>query len=93
METLDKLSQDPQARAHARARAAAERMHAVGMRASREEGIQLGEARFLIRMLEHRFGDLSTTQEERVLNASPHTLQYWAARLFDAQSLEDIFSP
>jgi len=46
----------------------------------------------LLRMLPRRFGPLPNELSERVYNADPDTIEIWADRVWDAQSLEDVFS-
>ncbi|MEO5371577.1 MAG: DUF4351 domain-containing protein [Magnetococcus sp. DMHC-1] len=61
----------------------------------RQEGIQIGErkgeATTLLRILRHRFSDLPTWVESKVLAASLDTLDAWIDRAIDAHSLQDIF--
>jgi len=51
-----------------------------------------GEAKLLLRILPHRFGPLPDEISERVYRADPKTIETWADRVLDAESLEDVFS-
>lgn len=55
-----------------------------------EQGIQRGEAAMLHLMLTRRFGELSSSIETRIANASEGQLRHWATRLFDASSLDEV---
>ena len=62
----------------------------------RAEGIAEGEARgkavMLTRMLERRFGELPPWARERIHQADDTWLDAWADALFDARTLEDVFT-
>src|SRR5690606_25015156 len=55
------------------------------------EGQQTGKSALLIQMLAHKFGPLSAEAQERLLAASPETLDVWALNLLEATSLQDVF--
>ncbi len=55
------------------------------------EGLAEGEARALIRLVEKRFGPLSTDLRERVLAADSVLIESWLDRLMEAPSLEVLF--
>ncbi|MBF8274473.1 MAG: hypothetical protein HW380_3578 [Magnetococcales bacterium] len=55
-------------------------------------GEQKGEAKMLIRMLQRRFGAVPDWASEKVAEAEPSSLEEWSLRIFDAQSLDDVFS-
>ncbi|WP_299443488.1 hypothetical protein [uncultured Rhodospira sp.] len=59
----------------------------------REEGLAEGQARMLIRLIEHRFGPLPEHDRARILSADEATLATWEKRLFDAESTDDILAP
>jgi len=63
-----------------------------GIRKGRLEG----EAKLLLRILPRRFRPLPAELSERVYRADPETIpetiETWADRVLDAESLEDIFS-
>lgn len=53
---------------------------------------QKGEAKILTRLLQRRFGDLPTWASEKIVKAELSSLEEWSLRIFDAQSLEGVFS-
>ena len=57
----------------------------------REEGLQEGEARLLLRLLRLKFGPLEPEIEERVGSADADRLLEWGERVLTAGSLEDVF--
>ncbi|MBF0190731.1 MAG: Rpn family recombination-promoting nuclease/putative transposase [Magnetococcales bacterium] len=65
----------------------------------REEGIQIGaqrgerigEAKILIRQLQHRFGTLPAWAHERISTADLDSLEGWSLRFMDAKSLDEVF--
>jgi hypothetical protein len=56
-----------------------------------QEGRKEGEADFLKRLLERRFGPLPAWARERIATADTGALEEWGLRLLDADSLEVIF--
>ncbi|MBF0434379.1 MAG: Rpn family recombination-promoting nuclease/putative transposase [Magnetococcales bacterium] len=64
----------------------------IGEQRGRQEGEQKGEAKILIRQLQRRFGTLPDWASEKIAKADQPLLENWSLRIFDAQSLEDIFS-
>ncbi|MBF0133011.1 MAG: DUF4351 domain-containing protein [Magnetococcales bacterium] len=54
--------------------------------------LQEGEAIFLLRLLERRFGNLPGWVSKKVHASTQSTLEAWGDRVFDAQSLEEIFA-
>ena len=50
-----------------------------------------GKTTLLTQMLARKFGPLSAEVQERILAASPETLDDWALNLLDATSLQDVF--
>lgn len=56
-----------------------------------EKGIVEGEAIFLMRMLENRFGPLSESYRDRIEHANSETLLLWGDRFHNAGSIEEIF--
>ncbi len=54
-------------------------------------GIRKGEAKLFKSLLIQRFTDLPAWVEKRLAEASQEDVERWSSRLFDAQSLEDIF--
>ncbi|MEO5328500.1 MAG: DUF4351 domain-containing protein [Magnetococcus sp. THC-1_WYH] len=57
-----------------------------------QEGRQEGKAIFLLRLLERRFGNLPGWVSKKVHASTQSTLEAWGDRVFDAQSLEEIFA-
>ncbi|MEO5330294.1 MAG: DUF4351 domain-containing protein, partial [Magnetococcus sp. THC-1_WYH] len=55
-------------------------------------GEQKGEAKILTRQLQRRFGDLPAWANEKIAKAESPLLEEWSLRIFDAQSLDDVFS-
>lgn len=58
----------------------------------RKEGIQIGEARVLSRLLSRRFGNLPPWAEQRLAAASASELASWSDTVLDAGSLEEVFN-
>ncbi|HIJ84400.1 MAG TPA: DUF4351 domain-containing protein [Magnetococcales bacterium] len=55
-------------------------------------GIQKGEATILTRLLQRRFVTVPDWANEKIAKADLPSLEEWSLRIFDAQSLEDVFS-
>ncbi|MBF0414501.1 MAG: DUF4351 domain-containing protein [Magnetococcales bacterium] len=64
----------------------------IGMRKGEQIGEQRGEAKMLTRMLQRRFGSVPDWASEKITKAEPPALEDWSLRIFDAQSLDDVFS-
>ncbi|MBF0148605.1 MAG: DUF4351 domain-containing protein, partial [Magnetococcales bacterium] len=58
----------------------------------KREGIQIGEAKILTRLLQRRFGTVPDWASEKIAKADLSSLEEWSLRIFDAQSLDDVFS-
>ncbi|MBF0415433.1 MAG: Rpn family recombination-promoting nuclease/putative transposase [Magnetococcales bacterium] len=56
------------------------------------KGRQKGEATMLTRQLQRRFGTIPEWASEKVSKANLSSLEEWSLRIFDAQSLDDVFS-
>ncbi|MBF0602339.1 MAG: DUF4351 domain-containing protein [Nitrospirae bacterium] len=56
-----------------------------------QEGERDGEAKILMRQLQRRFGIVPDWVREKVAKAELSFLENWSLRIFDAQSLDDIF--
>lgn len=54
-------------------------------------GIQQGECLFLLDLLQHKFKTVPEDYRHQIEKADPQTLKKWGFRLFDCESLEDIF--
>ena len=50
-----------------------------------------GEAGFLLRLLEWRFGTIDELTRERVKAADSQILQVWGKRTLTAQTIEEVF--
>ncbi|MBF0436048.1 MAG: PD-(D/E)XK nuclease family transposase, partial [Magnetococcales bacterium] len=63
---------------------------------AREEGEQIGErkeaAKILTRQLQRRFGTVPDWANEKIAKADLSLLEDWSLRIFDAQSLDNVFS-
>ena len=55
-------------------------------------GIQAGEKRMLLRLLERRFGKVPKTYQTRITAADADTLLLWSERVLFVQRLADVFS-
>ena len=62
-----------------------------GMEQGLERGIKQGKGQLLTRLLGQRFGPLPTSIQARIGQATEHQLEQWSLRIFDAQSLVEIF--
>ncbi len=67
----------------------------LGIEQGIEQGIERGSRQEALQMLERllarRFGPLDEAVCARLRQASRETLERWAERLFDAQSIDDVF--
>lgn len=64
----------------------------TGEKRGEKRGEQRGEQRVLERQLRRRFGSLPGWVEQRLAAADSATLEDWAEKVLDAESLEQIFS-
>ncbi|MBF0147953.1 MAG: Rpn family recombination-promoting nuclease/putative transposase [Magnetococcales bacterium] len=66
-----------------------------GLQEGRQEGLQEGRqkeaASMLMRQLQRRFGTVSDWANEKISKADLQSLEEWSLRIFDAQSLDDVF--
>ena len=63
----------------------------TGVMQGREEGILIGEALLLERLLKRRFGELPDNITHKLRYATQEELEGWSYAVLDAKSLEDIF--
>jgi len=56
-----------------------------------KEGRMEGQQKALLRLLEHRFGDLSPDVHDRIAAADYDTLQHWFDRAIDAADPQAVF--
>lgn len=57
----------------------------------RQEGRQEGEIQLLTRQLDKRFAPLPEWVGLKLLQAESSQLEYWAERILDAKSVDDVF--
>jgi hypothetical protein len=62
-----------------------------GLQQGLQEGLREGEAIFLLRLLERRFGPLTEATQLRVRSAEPERLLAWGERVLTAQTLDEVF--
>ncbi|MDD4929473.1 MAG: DUF4351 domain-containing protein [Gallionella sp.] len=63
-----------------------------GLQQGMQQGMQQGEALALQKLLTKRFGSVPVEISARINAASPAQIEQWLDGIFDASSLEDIFS-
>ena len=56
-----------------------------------QKGERKGKNTMLLRLLQHRFGNLPSWAGERIAKADLPTLEAWSLHFLDAKSLEDVF--
>ncbi|MGI9322993.1 MAG: Rpn family recombination-promoting nuclease/putative transposase [Pseudomonadales bacterium] len=56
------------------------------------EGKAEGEAKVIAQMLQHKFGSVPPSVQQRLEQAVPEELETWSVRIFDAKSPEAIFA-
>jgi len=59
---------------------------------SEQKGRQQEGASILTRQLQRRFGTIPDWASEKVSKADLSSLEDWSLRIFDAQSLDEVFS-
>lgn len=57
----------------------------------RDESLQQGEVRILLRQLRLKFGPQSAAMEEQVRSAAPDLLEKWSDRILGAKNLDEVF--
>jgi hypothetical protein len=62
-----------------------------GMEQGMEQGMQRGECKTLLRILSHRFGDVSLDVRQRVESAGIEQLEAWIDAALDAETVNDVF--
>jgi len=65
--------------------------YGIGKLEGEQRGEQKGKAEMLTRLLQRRFGTVPDWASEKVAKAQLPSLENWSLRIFDAQSLDDIF--
>ena len=89
-QALDALSEDPETQRLARDRADSEKLYAMSLRASREEGVAEGRADTLLKQLGIKFGELPDAVVTRVRGGSTAELDAWAERVLFRDSLAEV---
>lgn len=56
-----------------------------------EKGIEKGEVALFLKMLELKYGTLPDWAREKVAHANGETIENWAAKMFDAKTLAEVF--
>jgi len=92
-ENLHALSADKKAWYQQLAREMAQHDEATLREEAEARGEARGEANILRRQLRAKFGELSTSVEERLQAAEPAQLEHWADRVLFAETVEQVFSP
>lgn len=62
-----------------------------GLTQGLKKGLKEGEATVLIRLLEKRFGQLEQMTKQRIMEASLEQLESWTDKIFDLQTIEQLF--
>ena len=60
-------------------------------RESRQEGRQEEAASMLLRLLQRKYGGVSSKIRKKITKADLETLEGWSLRCLDAQALKDVF--
>ncbi|MBF0109504.1 MAG: DUF4351 domain-containing protein [Magnetococcales bacterium] len=63
-----------------------------GMQIGMQIGMQKEGASMLTRLLQRRFGAVPDWASEKITKAELPSIEEWSLRIFDAQSLDDVFS-
>ena len=64
---------------------------AEGLKQGEARGLERGKAEILTRIMDRRFGPLSSTVRDRIAAAGPDELDAWLDRVLDADSPEEVF--
>ena len=95
-QALDALSADPETQRMARDRADSEKLYAMSLRASREEGVaegvEIGQRNALLRFLAARQFDLTPAQRAMIDAADLPTLESWTDLAFSGADLDELFA-
>lgn len=62
-----------------------------GLQQGIQQGIQQGEAAIILRVMQHRFGQIPKRYEQRIIQADANTLLTLSEKILEAESLEDLF--
>ncbi len=55
-----------------------------------QQGLQLGEAKILVRQMEARFGALPQWAKQKIEHADTTAIEDWSIRLLSANSLKEV---
>ena len=64
--------------------------HAEGLAKGRAEGRE-GEAKLLIRLLEKRFGEVTSDLRQRIFASDIAVIEGWVERTLEARDLQSVF--
>ena len=64
----------------------------IGEERGRQDGIQIGETKILMRQLQRRFGAVPDWASEKVAKADLSSLEEWSLRFVDAPTLDSVFT-
>ena len=64
----------------------------IGEERGRQDGIQIGETKILMRQLQRRFGNVPDWASEKVAKADMSSLEEWSLRFVDAPTLDSVFT-
>lgn len=62
-----------------------------GVKRGMQQGVRKGEVAVVIRLLEHRFGQVSSSYIQKIKQADSEALLYWVEKILKANALEEIF--
>jgi hypothetical protein len=63
----------------------------IGIQQGMQQGMQQGEYSLLLRLIERKFKTVPASYRKRLKQADADTLLMWGDRLFDADSLDELF--
>ncbi|MBF0109490.1 MAG: Rpn family recombination-promoting nuclease/putative transposase [Magnetococcales bacterium] len=63
-----------------------------GLQKGLQKGEQIGQANLLVGILQRRFGALPDWAQEKLSQADSKSLEEWSLRIFDSQSLDEVFA-
>ena len=69
-----------------------ERLLNEGKQQGLEQGQANGERTLLIRLLQHRFGELDEVTHQRLEAATMADLERWTDNVLEARSLDEVFT-
>lgn len=69
----------------------AQRFEERGRQQGMQQGKQQGEQAMLLRLLQHKFGQLPKAYRQKVETANLATLSQWSEIILNAQTLDEVF--